>query len=142
MNQEEKNKTIRFQSEMLIKYINFTTEMICNEEPPKAEIEYAEYNEEPQKAVIVNREELDRIANSKPIEEKELDNLQKCGVAVKKLKVNDIITKEVNDVYKNGDIMRMLNLINIYNKKVRYDEDGIATNLEEVLKEIRGGGCE
>ena len=49
----------------------------------------------------------------------------------------DIITKEVNDVYKNGDIMKMLNLINIYNKKVRYDEDGIATNLEEVLNEIR-----
>ena len=49
----------------------------------------------------------------------------------------DIITKEVNDVYKNGDIMKMLNLINIYNKKVRYDEDGIATNLGEVLNEIR-----
>lgn len=122
MNQEEKNKIIKLQSEMLIRYINLTTEMVCDEEP--------------QKAIITNKQELNRIYENKHLDDEEIDNLQKCDIAVKKLKINDIITLEVDEAFQDADIIKKMNLITAYNKRIKYDEKGVATNLAEVIKAI------
>lgn len=128
MNQEEKNKLIKLQSEMLINYIRETTNLICEEEPPTT--------------IITNQAQLDKIAEQKASElnEEEKDNLSSCNIAVKKLMINDIITKEVAMAYPNSDFYTKMDYITKYNKKIKYDENGVAINLAEVINEITKGG--
>ena len=132
MIQELKNKLIKLQSETLIKYINIATELICDQAPIS----------EPSAAVITNQLELDKIAdNNHSDKDTDKSNINKMSVAVKKLKINELITKEVNEAYKDYDILKKLDYITFYNKKVKYDENGIAINLADVISEIINKGA-
>lgn len=127
MTQNEKIQMIRFQSEMLKDYITKTTEMMCGDES------------EPSKAVVTNRADLDIMCkpNMSTLTTEENDKLQMYNKAVRSLSVNDIITKQVSDTYYDYDIFSKMNLIDSYNKKVKYDSDGNAINLREIIESIK-----
>ncbi|MBR1455248.1 MAG: hypothetical protein IJ593_11515 [Lachnospiraceae bacterium] len=129
---------------MLIKYINITTDFVC-EDKTTDKVEScaaAITNIEPYAAVITNKAELDKMAENKQNElnNNESDKLNICTLAIKKLKINEIITKEVEEAYKDEDVLKKLNYITLFNKKIKYDENGVATNLADVISEIMAKG--